>query len=132
MCYPSLFADKYFRDYHGRTNNTANAHVEHWEDFVPSGYCGKCATYTQDETGKTPVPYLLHYHLRGQKLWSISRHEYSAIIDTIAVPKSEPSTHGRKCRTYYEFDHGHPFHATHRQAILLKFKTPIIMGKKVQ
>ena len=85
-----------------------------------------------DEIARTPVPYLLHYRLRGEKLKSISMYEYSAIIDTVPVPKSEPSTQGRKCRTYYEFDHGHPLRATHRQAIRLKFKTPIIMGKKVQ
>ena len=108
--------------------------MEHWEDFAPSGYRGKCAIYTQDETARTPVPYLLHYRLKGEKLKSISRYEYSAIIDTVPVPKSEPSTQGRKyrTRTYYDFDHGHPLHATHRQAICLKFKTPIIMGKKEQ
>ena len=122
-----IFADKFFKDYHAVHSNAKD-----WKNLVPPEYCGKCAIYTQDETARTPVPYLLHYRLRGEQLKDISRYEYSAIIDTVPAPKTEPSLQGRKSRTCYEFDHGHPLHATHQQVIRLKFKTPIIVGKKVR
>ena len=93
--------------------------------------CGKCGIYTQDEVVKTPVPYLLHYRLRGKDLKNMSRYEYSAIVDTVKKQDSDDTGKGRKRRTIFEFDKAHPLHATHCQVIRLKFKTPILMGKKV-
>ena len=62
----------------------------------------------------------------------MSRFEYSATIDTVPATTSKENKRGRKTRTYFDFDSGRPLHATHQQAIRLKFKTPIIIGKKVQ
>ena len=100
---------------------------------MPAGYCGKCAIYTQECSIKTPVPYLLHYRLRGEQLKCMTRYEYSAIMNIIPISNSKPSTSGagRKRRTNYAFDHAHPLYPTHCQVINLKFKSPILMGKKV-
>ena len=122
-----IFADNFFKKYHDD-----HFDAKDWQSLVPPDYCGKCGIYNQDEIVRTPVPYLLHYRLRGEHLKDISRYEYSATIDIVRAPKTEPSLRGRKQRTYYEFDHAHPLHATHRQVIRLKFKTPIIVGKKVR
>ena len=123
--------ETYFRDLQVHRQNKEDPTISHWEDFVPTDFCGKCAIYTQDEVVKTPVPYLLHYRLRGKILKDISRYEYSSIVETVKIPNSNDSERGRKRRECFEFDREHPLHATHCQVIRLKFKTPILMGKKV-
>lgn len=123
--------ETYFRDWQVHHEHNQSTPVTDWKDYVPTEYCGKCAIYTQDEVVKTPVPYLLHYRLRGKSLKNINRYEYSALVGIVKKQDSNDSGRGRKRRSTFEFDEGHPLHATHCQVIRLKFKTPILIGKKV-
>lgn len=134
MLHQSIYAsskETYFRDWQIHRQNQEGDPLADWKDYVPMNSCGKCGIYTQDEVVKTPVPYLLHYRLRGNDLKNMSRYEYSAIVETVKKQDSDDTGKGRKRRTIFEFDKAHPLYATHCQVIRLKFKTPILMGKKV-
>ena len=102
-------------------------------------YQAKARIYTiADENGdaaaKIPVCYQTDYRFRGKSLAMLSRHEYFALVATKQKPKTisnaKESGPGRKNSGIFEFDKGHPLHATHVQHLRSKQKTIIFSGRQ--
>ena len=82
---------------------------------------------------KVPVPKVLHYNFRGEKLKYMNRLEYDTLIAIKPYPSIKPDsssrTKGRKKSVKFPFAAGHPLCQTHFQYLKSLQPTPIIMGK---
>ena len=88
-----------------------------------------------DGSKKLPVCYQTNYRYTGENLAMLSRHEYFALVAVKEKPNlsntgvSNHTKRGRKKNAVFEFDKGHPLHATHAQYLRSKQPVVIFSGK---
>jgi len=76
----------------------------------------------------------LHYRFRGPTFVGYSFYEYVGIVSIVPRKEASQATSGvagRRANARFDFDAGHPWHATHAQVLRSKHCIPILAGRPV-